>query len=340
MRRLALAAVAALLLLPDAAPAQIVDERDKIAQTGMKFLSVVADPRAAAMGSAATALEGGAEMLFSNPAGMARLGGATDLMVGQTEWIAGIDYNHGALAINAGNLGVVGVTLAFVDYGEFTETIYADNEDGYLTLGTFSPQAWSAGVGYARALSGQFSVGGQVKYAAEDLGASLISYNPETGPGTEGDERQENTIGTLAYDFGVLYKTGFESLNFAVSARNFSQEIELETESFQLPLALHIGVSMDVLDLAATSDLHSLVLAVDAENPRDFQEQIKIGGEYTFADAVSFRAGYVYPTDEQGIQLGAGFRQDVGGLGLGADYAYTDFGVFNNVHRVALRLSF
>ena len=37
-----------------------------------------------------------------------------------------------------------------------------------------------------------------------------------------------------------------------------------------------------------------------------------------------------------------GVRQNLGGLGFAADYAYTDFGIFNTfskVHRVALQLS-
>jgi hypothetical protein len=85
---------------------------------------------------------------------------------------------------------------------------------------------------------------------------------------------------------------------------------------------------------------HSLLLAVDAENPRDFTEQIKIGAEYSFAETLSLRAGYITPADEQGFSLGAGVRQSVGGLGIGADYAYTDFGVFDAVHRVAFNLTF
>ena len=346
MRPIALAALAALALAPLAAApeaaAQQVEDRDKLAQTGMKFLSVPADPRAAALGDATTSLEGGAEMIFSNPAGLARLESTTDLVVSQTQFIADIDYSHAAIAFRPGrNLGVVAASFAFVDYGELQQTIYADTEQGYLRLGTFAPQAYSAGVGYARAFSDQFSAGGHVKYASEDLGRSLLAYDEEAGETPETGTYQDNVVGTLAYDFGVLYKTGFESLNFAVSARNFAREVVFEEESFQLPLALHIGVSMDVLDLAPSlGDMHRLQVAVDARNPRDFAEQIQVGGEYTFANTLSLRGGYVFPTDEQGINLGAGFQQSLGGVGVGADYAYSNFGVFRDVHRVALRLSF
>ena len=333
-------ALAGMALATVSAPHAQTDtpDRDKLAQTGMKFLSVPGDPRGAAMGSAATAMTGGAEMLFSNPAGMAWMDQSFGLMIGQTQFLTDIDYTHASLAWQpgGGRFGVVGVSLATVDYGSFQETIRSDNEQGYLDLGEFSPQAYAVGLGYARALSDRFSAGGQIKYANQNLGASVSQAGDEEGTYV----RQENEKGVLAYDFGVQYKTGFESLVFAVAARNFSQEIAFEEESFQLPLTLQIGVAMDVMDLAASGDgTHSLVLAVDAENPRDFSEQIKLGGEYTFVDTFSLRGGYVFPSDEQGIHLGAGVRQSVGGLGLAADYGFSDYGVFSAVHRVAVRLS-
>ncbi|MEO0559235.1 MAG: PorV/PorQ family protein [Bacteroidota bacterium] len=337
LRALALAAVALATVSSSSAQTDTPD-REKLAQTGMKFLSVPGDPRAAAMGSAATAMEGGSEMLFANPAGMAWTRETTDLMIGQTQFLTDINYNHASAAFRPGNgrFGVIGFTLTSVDYGTFQETIRADNEQGFIDLGEFSPQAYAVGVGYARALSDRFSVGGQVKYANQNLGDSVSQ------PGETEDTftRQTNEQGVLAYDFGVQYKTGFESLNFAVAARNFSQEIAFEEELFQLPLTLQIGISMDVIDLTSLNgNTHRFLVAVDAENPRDFSEQIKVGGEYTFLNAFSLRGGYVFPADEQGIHLGAGVQQSVGGLGLAADYGYSDYGVFSAVHRVAVRLS-
>ena len=330
------------LLAPAASSQNNVSERDKLAQTAMKFLAVPADPRSAALGDAMTAIENGAHSLFTNPAGMAFQDGASDLTLGNTRWIADIDYNHGSFAYRPSTrFGVIGVSLTFVDYGELQETIFDEtSEQGYRDIGTFSPQAWALGFGYARQFSDRFSAGGQVKYVSQDLGSAIASIG-EGGIDTGDVTREDLGESVLAYDFGVFYKTGFESLNFALSARNFSQEITYAEESVELPLALRIGVSMDVLDLTPmAAGPHSLLLAVDAENPRDFSEQVKVGAEYTFADILSLRAGYVSPTDEQGFSLGAGVRQEVGGLGVGADYAYTDFGVFDAVHRVALHLSF
>lgn len=335
---LRLCGLALALLAPALAPAaQQIEEREKLAQTGLKFLSVAGDPRAASLSSAVTALEGGASMLFHNPAGMAWMGGGSDVSLSQTGWIADITYNHAAAALQpaGGRYGVFGVSLTFVDYGELQETVRADNEQGFLDVGTFSPTGFAAGLGYARAVTDRFSVGGQVKYASQDLG------DPISGVSEGEFTRESVSEGTLAYDFGVHYKTGFESLSFAVSARNFAPEISFAEESFQLPLTLQIGVAMDVIDLTALDPgTHRLVVSADAANPRDFAEQIKLGGEYTFLNTLSLRGGYTFPTDEEGVSLGAGIRQSLGGVGLGADYAYTDFGAFSGVHRVAVRFSF
>lgn len=336
MRRFATVALGLVALLV-AHPPQAHAQQEKLAQTGMKFLSFSVDPRAAALGDAMTSLEGGAEQLFYNPAGMAWQTSTMSLMLGSTQWIADINFNAGSISFQPGRgrLGVFGFSFMTVDFGELEETIRFDNEQGFLDLGTFSPMSWVFGFGYARTLSSRFSVGAQVKYASEDLGSSVIAATGETD-----FTRADNEANVFAFDFGVLYKTGFRSLNFAVNARNFSEEIEYEEESFQLPLTLKIGVSMDVADLTtANPDVHSLLVTIDAENPRDFSEQIKVGTEYLFLNTFALRAGYTFPTDEQGITLGLGVQQRLRSFGFGADYAYTDFGIFSGVHRLAFRIS-
>lgn len=337
LRRALLALAVALPTLAPTASAQQVEEREKLAQTGFKFLNVAGDPRAGALSSAMAAAEGGASMLFYNPAGMAWMGGGSDVSLSQTGWIADINYNHAAAAFRprSGRYGVFGVSLTAVDYGEMQETVRADNDQGYVDVGTFSPTAFAVGVGYARAVTDRFSVGGQAKYAMQDFGETISDVG-EDGAYVRSDINE----GTLAYDFGVHYKTGFESLSFAVAARNFAPDLSFAEESFQTPLTLQIGVSMDVLDLTSLDpSMHSLVVNADAANPRDFAEQIKVGGEYQFMNTLSLRAGYTYPTDEEGVSLGAGIRQSLNGVGFGADYSYTDFGVFSGVHRVAVRFS-
>ncbi len=326
--------LACLLALPVGA------QQDKRAQTGMKFLSTSIDARAASLGNAVTAVDGMYASLFYNPAGMASQQNFVTAGAAQVQFIADIDYNIAGVSFapQGGRFGVIGLSLMHVDYGTFEETIRANNDDGFVDLGTFSPSAYAIGVGYARALTDRFSIGGHVKYASLDLGA------PVDERGADGSlVRADAQEGVMAYDFGMLYKTGFRSLNFAVTARNFSPEVTFVEESFQLPLELRIGFAMNLMDLTNFNrDVHSLLFVVDTSKPRDFAEQINVGGEYGFMNTLFLRAGYTQPADEQGVSLGVGVQQQVRGVGFGADYAYTDFGVFNQfgrVHRLALRFS-
>ncbi len=324
-----------LLLLLLAVPASA--QQKKLAQTAMKFLSVSVDPRAAALGDALTAIDHGSASLFYNPSGMAWQESNFDLALGQTQWIAEINYSTGSVSFRpgSGRFGVIGFSFLMVDYGELEETIRFDNDQGFLDIGTFSPSAWSFGVGYARKLSDRFSVGAQFKLANQYLADSV------TGIASEDEYERDNVEErVLAYDFGVLYKTGFQSLNFAVSARNFAPEITFSEESVALPLTLNIGVSMNMMDLIDYgSSMHQLMLSVDASNPRDFSEQIKLGTEYTFLQTFILRAGYSFPADEQGLSFGFGLTQSLRGFGFGADYSYTDFGILSNVHRLSIRFS-
>ncbi len=311
--------------------------RQKLARTTMKFLNISADPRAAALGDAVTAMRGGSTSIFYNPAGMAYQEDFLHAAVAQTDWFVDVAYNFASLSLRpmGGRLGVFAFSFVHADYGEIEETIRADNEQGFLDLGTFSPSAMSFGFGYARALSDRFSIGGHVKYVGQDLGNSVMSVVED------GYERAANDESAIAFDFGMMYDTGFRSLTFAVAARNFARDIEYAEESFELPLLLKIGVAMNVLDLMSPgSENHSFVVAIDTESPRDFDEQIKIGGEYTFLNTISLRAGYIFPTDVQGIHAGVGIHRTVGGITLGGDYAYSDYGVFSGIHRIGLQLSF
>ena len=310
--------------------------QQKLAQTGMKFLNVGADARAAALGDAVTSLEGSAPSMFANPASMARLTDFASVSLARTQWIAEITHNYGSVAFAPwnGEYGVIGVFVQAVDYGVFQETILDQGTQGFLDLGTFRPTAAVFGIGYARALNNQFSVGGNLKYARQSLGDATVQL------GQDPQARQGNSVGVAAFDLGILYKTGFKSLNFGMSVRNFAREIYFQKEGFQLPLTFKIGISMDVADLADIDhEMHGLLITMDAEHPRDYFEQVHVGAEYVFMKILALRVGFTSPADEYNISYGLGLHKAFEGLGFGLDYAYTPFGVFGGVHRFSFDFS-
>jgi hypothetical protein len=322
---------AMLLIVPVLSQTDHEEKNFKLAQTGYQFLSIGSDARAGAMADAMTTVPLGAGSLFFNPAGMAHLDSRLNFLVSQNNWIADITHHSFAISFNpwGGRFGVLGFTLMNVDYGDFLGTVRWDNLKGYIDTGVFSPTALATGLGYAVALSDRFSVGAHIKYAAQYLGESLV-------PTTEDTTVDKHVSSAIAYDFGTLYKTGFKDLVFGMSVRNFSNEIEYASESFQLPLTFRIGISMDLLELLGRDmQRQSLLLAIDAAHPRSHPEYVNFGLEYRLMGVLTIRGGYATNMDEQGANFGFGLRL----APLTFDYAYTDFGIFNSVQRFSLRFS-
>jgi hypothetical protein len=320
-----------------------VTAQKKLAQTGMKFLNILPDARAIALGEAYTAVKGTSSSMFYNTSAMARLR-VDDLHFTHTNWIADINcVGSAAFSPFEGEYGVLGLMFQVSNYGDFEETIRWGNDRGYMDLGTFEPTSYMFGVGYARALNDKFSIGGNVKYVHQSLGDAMTALG--AGGGLLYDEsgnvvRASNSSGVFAFDFGILYETGYKSLTFGMSVRNFSKEVTYIKEGFQLPLTFRIGLAMNVLDLTNLDpEEHQFLVSMDAEHPRDFEEQVRIGGEYLFMKIVALRAGYVSGGDEYSGFYGVGLQKDLGDVALSVDYSYTPFGIFTNVHRFSFQFS-
>lgn len=314
--------------------------QQKLAQSGFQFLSVVSDARGAAMADAMTSLQLGSSSLFFNPAGMTELNGTVDVTGSTNKWIADITHNTFSLEINPANgrYGVIGFSFQYVNYGDFYGTILdASSPQGYDDLGIYKLTAYAAGIGYAKQLTDQFSVGGQIKWLHQDLGSSIIPLviNSDTTKQTI-----SNKMTPFVFDFGTQFKTGVKSLVFGMSVRNFSKQVQYVNDGFQAPLAFSLGISMNVLDFAKELPFNqSLLMSVDASHYTDHPEEVKVGVDYRLLDMLSLRVGYSstnHVSDE-----GSGFSYGVGisKLGFSVDYAYTPFGDFGNVQRFTVRFS-
>ncbi len=314
--------------------------QQKLAQTGMKFLNVTVDARAAALGEAYTAVDGYATSMFFNPAGMARVPNVVNVALGRVMWIADINHNMAAVSFRPwnGDYGVVGLMVQTVDYGELQGTVRTSTDQGYLDVGTFNPKATMIGVAYARSLSEKFAIGGAAKWVHQNLGAGIYAIADD---GSYLDRTDITNV--FAFDFGMMYKTGYKSLQFGVAVRNFSQEARYIDEGFQLPLMFRIGVSMNLADLWDNSTeprMHELYFSTDAEHSRDYPERMKWGAEYLFDHVLALRAGFISLADEQKFSYGVGLQKALGGYEFGFDYAYTPFGIFDNVHTFTFKFAF
>ncbi len=318
----------------------------KLAQTGFNFLSVGTDARATAMGEAFTTIEGSSTSLFYNPAGLAGISTFVDISLSQMKWIADIKYIAGAAAFSPweGRYGVIGISFMTIDYGTFHFTQVAPTESGYMDLeGYPMPKAYVVGLGYGRALSDQFSIGGQVKYVRQDLGQATVpvykSVADASGKLTQDTsyEVRNYALGTVAFDFGTMFKTGLKSLAFGVSIRNFAEEVKYEREGFQLPLSFRIGISMNVLDFVpGLGEDHVFNATIDAVHPRSYQEYLSLGGEYGFMKTIFLRAGYVSQHPDYDFSAGVGLQK----AGIAVDYSYMPHKIFNDIHRFSVKFAF
>ncbi len=308
--------------------------KEKLAQTGMMFLSVGTDARAAGMGDAATALTMNSGALFYNPSTMANLGAMTDLSFTQVNWIADMKLNAIAACFSpfSGKYGVFGISVLSIDYGDVLGTLAWNNSDGYIDTEILKPSALAIGIGYARALSDKFAVGGQVKMVYENLGKSV------TQDDNSEYHTKRNACNTIAADFGTEFKTGFKSMVFSMSVRNFSTDVKYENDNFQLPMTFRIGMAMNLMDFWKNADQqpHSLLCGIEALHPRSHSEQVNLGLEYGFSKMFFVRTGYMYNMDDTAMSYGFGLKK----FGLAIDYAYTPFDILDNVQRVTLRFAY
>lgn len=335
MRKCALSLTVLLIASLSLSSLVLAQDNTKLAQTGMQFLSVVSDARAAAMAGAMTTMRLKSASLFFNPSCMAENKGFFDLSASYNLWIADIKHSTFSFSLRpaSGDIGVFGVSVQYVDYGDILGTrVNPDPNDklGYIDTGPVKAYGVAVGVGYAKALSDAFSVGGQVRWVRQSLGEGLV---PSLGGGTE---IRKNAVTAAAFDFGTIFKPGLKSVAFGMSVRNFSKEIKYEEEAFELPLTFTLGISLDVMDFLNDRGLiHTLFVSVDAVHNRDYYEQLYFGADCDLLDVLNLRLGYVTSGDEMGTTFGFGVHQ----YGLGVDYAYTPFGVFTNAQRFTVRYS-
>jgi hypothetical protein len=316
----------------------------KVGSTSMQFLKVMPCARATALGEAYTVWATGAEAIFWNPAGMARI----DNMEFSTTYINWLfDAQQGAFsyALTIQGFGSIGIQVQYVDFGEFEETTNArpyinDPNNPGLTGRTFRPFSFLVGISYARYLTDRFSVGLSMKYAHE----SLFDGQRVTAQIRQGVYEEVDTWADgLLFDFGIRYNTGYRSLHIGAAVQNFGADVKYAKESNPVPLLFRFGVGADILGPDGLVDNEfrdsKLSMAYDIFHPNDYAQQMHIGIEYEFAGSFAIRGGYKFNYDFDGLTLGAGIKHSIAGVRLAADYSYGDMGTYlGNVQRISLGL--
>jgi hypothetical protein len=315
---------------------------EKKAQVGFRFLSNPVSAEAIAKGGMGVVGIENANTVFWNPSGLGWLPSSYDTEASYTRGIADINYGAFAGAFKIGRTSILAVDLTYMDYGVFNGTQRADNEQGFIETGTFTPSAYATGLSYAQRVSDRFSYGIRLKYAYQNLGAVTVGIE-----GTDVDdsllvtELVTNQRSEPAIDIGATYDFLDTGIRFGAVVQNVSREVKYIRESFPLPFAVSFSLSADILKLIGKDNRqHDLFIGIESTHPRDYKEKLKFGCEYRYLNAFILRAGYRLNYDQRGLTFGIGLNQKIAGMHLRIDYAYEDYGVFKAVNTFTVGASF
>lgn len=317
------------------APAQKV-QLTQLGSSIANFLKIGVGARAVAMGEAFTALSDDASTVYWNPGGLGNLR-ENQAMFDISNWL--LDTRHYSLSssVNVGEFGVVGASVNFLSSGDIPETTL-EEPDGTGRMFTASDLAIS--LTYSRRITDNFTAGITVKYVSEQLDRSSAS--------------------TVALDVGSVFVTDFLNnmrIGFALSNLGGQMRFDgtdlsiqylpqpgfkyvpaqLSTESWDIPLLFRFGVATDVFK----SSGFRVTVASDVIDSRDFTYRVNVGGEVGYEEKVFLRGGYKINTDEAKMSLGFGVRlPEVQKIGVSFDYAYMNFGILENVHRISITVKY
>lgn len=277
------------------------------------FLKIGVGARAVGMGEAQAAAAEGPEALYWNPAGLA-VDSRRAVSFTHNEWLEDIRYEYLGLSYPLFNLGTVGFSAGRLGMGKLT----GRDEQGNYTE-DFGASDMALSLGYARRF---------FKFVALGAGMEYVSSKIEN-----------ESASAFAGSVGATADLPLPGLAVGVSASHLGGEMKFIDEGDPLPLALRGGVAYL---LPFGGEANELTVAADAVKFNDRDDVgVNSGLEYWFMKTIAARAGYKANYDEDGLTGGLGFKYSpTAKLGLLADYAYADMGVFGATHRISVGVQF
>lgn len=313
------------LLLAFAVPVHAVEKRGTAAA---KFLTLDSNARIAGLASSASSFTDlGAFSALTNQAGMVFIEGNGAVGVSYTKYFAEMTLFSAALVWSLGDNGAIGVGIQSLLSGDIPFTTATDPTHLFATAGkNFTVTGMAIGPSYARRLTDSFSVGGSVKFVSE---------------GTSGTETDRN-VTTVAFDAGTIYTTDWHKFRIGATFQNFGPDMQfiLDSNAKQtLPTTFRIGFAGE----PATLPVGSIMFSAEIWKLREFDSVLNFGIEYWLNDYVASRVGWkagYSGSEDEGLSAGAGFRFAQGVYNITFDYAYTQFTLLDDLHRISVGLNF
>lgn len=322
-------------------------KKNKVAQSGMTYLGISMGARETAMGDASTAIVKGIQGLWHNPAVLADIPQAA-AGFNQVNWLIDTKLYGAGFAYSVNNVGTFAVDVTYMDFGEIMGTQRVDKEvdyRGFITTGDIGVEDYAIGFAYARRISDKFALGIKVKRLHESLGrASYVTdeyKDPDTGETIRERGNKEWALDDWGLDFGTVYDIGWKGLTFAMTMQNFSRDMKYWYEEFQTPMALRMGMAMDLVEVwEEGNENFDLLVSVDALHPNDHTERVHLGTELVVLQRIALRGGYKFNHEVESYTFGVGLNFEFGDFKGIMDYAYGAAEYFSDVNRFSLSFEF
>ena len=326
--------------------------------TAANFLEIGVGSGPSAMGEAYVAVANDVSSIYWNPAGLASLSKPSALFMVQP-WLVDIDMLFAGGAVVVPRIGVFGLGITHLDYGEMDVTTLEYQEG---TGERFKATDMAASFTFSRKIVSWFSFGSSMKYVRSNIWHSSAS--------------------AFAVDLGVLVNTKFfsftgkreDGLNIGMSISNYGTRMKYDgidnyqpidisefeagnygdvagqfrTSEWELPLLFRIGISVKPI----STSFMTLTLAADALHPNNNAESVNVGaaldnkipgfGEVSIRGGPKSGMNDLFTNDTDfGATGGAGIKlYYLGNRALTIDYAYRAMGIMGNVQTYTVGFSF
>lgn len=326
-----------------------VDARNKRTGTAAApELLIPVGARYLAMGSANVANAIGVEAIHFNPAGLGLMKPSAEGMFSSMSYIADITVSYGAVGVNFGDFGFVGLSLKSLSFGDIPLTT-ADDPEG-RTGRVFSPTYVTVGATYARQLTEAISVGFTTKLVSEQ-----IARVSSTGIAFDFGVQYSGLINVKGLHLGVAIKnigpamkfdgTGLYRSAISPEGRRPEQLFKSEAASFELPSLVEFGLGYT----ANVSDELMYSGTASFTNNNLYVDEFRLGGELMYSiENVNLAArvgGSFLPKVKEedrifGVTFGVGLNYKTSDLDLTVDYAFRQVDLFSNNNVFSIKVGF
>jgi hypothetical protein len=330
---------AILLALPVASRA---GRGDKAGTAAAPELLIPVGAASIGLGGGCIATATGLEGLFYNPAGLARTAYGTSLLVSHMSYLADINVEYAAAAIDVSGFGTVALSMKALAIGDIPITT-EEQPDG--TGETVSPTMLVIGGSIARKISDRISMGLSVSLIEESMAkvssagvcfSAGVQYSGLGGiDGLEFGVALKNLGPAMRYDGNGLLRTGV-----VVDALRPGSPLKIESATNDLPSSIDIGLGYTF----RVSDEAELLLISSFLNNNYTEDEYKFGAQYSFERRFFLRGGYDFASGLEGREyiysasFGFGVQTTVADVTIQVDYAYRSVQYFSGNHILTLQI--